>query len=437
MSSTLPSTTGTGSGNRDLVREQYEQFPYPPRDPREERTRLKRTYLDALEVINHYGFGGRRDMRQGLRALVAGGGTGDAAIHLAEQLRETPSRVVYVDISRTSMEIAQQRAAVRGLNNIEWHLASLVELPKLGVGPFDYIDCAGVLHHLTDPAAGLAALASVLAEDGVLGLMLYAKYGRTGVYQMQELLQLITANQHSAAERLSTTRRVLRTAPETNWYRKGAHLFVENDQSSDADLFDLLLHSQDRAYSVRDVHELLATSDLHLIEFNPELRARYRPRFTITDPELTALVRELPLAEQQAVSELMTGTITRHEFYAARRPDTAATIDCMENVLFFGLATASMGTKLSPDLWDLRFTQAFRLTTKPSPLAHQFVSLIDGQRTVGEIVTQLVQTGAATDAPTAFTNVCECYELLNLIDVLLLRHRDVPLYRPLQQRNVA
>ncbi len=51
---------------------------------------------------------------------------------------------------------------------------------------FDLIVCTGVLHHLADPDAGLRALRSVLKPDGAMYLMVYAPYGRTGVYMLQD-----------------------------------------------------------------------------------------------------------------------------------------------------------------------------------------------------------------------------------------------------------
>ncbi len=420
----------------EQVQDQYESFPYPPRDPEDERKRLKRTYIDSLEVINHYGFQGRRDMRQGLRVLVAGGGTGDAAIHLAEQLRATPQRVTYLDISSASMDIARRRADIRGLTNIDWVQSSLLELPELGLGPFDYIDCAGVLHHLPEPEAGLAALCDVLADDGVMGLMLYAKYGRTGIYQMQEMLRLMNRFETTATARIENARRALRSLPETNWFKKGGEFFIEDDQSSDADIYDLLLHSTDQAYSVPELHALLGTCGLHLIEYNPELRARYRPKFVVSDPELLAKVLQLPLPEQQAVAELYNGSITRHEFFASRQPDSAASFDCLENVPFFGIATAAMGTELTDQLWDIRFTQAVRIRVQPSPLAAAFVKLVDGQRTLAEILETLTTTTTGGTTTEIYNAMREAYELLNLADVLLLRHQSVELYRPLEERGI-
>jgi hypothetical protein len=43
-----------------------------------------------------------------------------------------------------------------------------------------------VLHHLSDPDAGLRSLRAALKPEGAMHLMVYAPYGRTGVYMLQE-----------------------------------------------------------------------------------------------------------------------------------------------------------------------------------------------------------------------------------------------------------
>ena len=54
----------------------------------------------------------------------------------------------------------------------------------------------GVLHHLADPDAGLAALRDVLAPDGAMHLMVYAPYGRTGIYMLQEFCRRARHRRH-------------------------------------------------------------------------------------------------------------------------------------------------------------------------------------------------------------------------------------------------
>src|SRR6266542_1730835 len=101
----------------DPVRAQYEALPYPPWNRDDEPRRLVRTWLDDLPMVNHYCFAGRQTFRDGFRALVAGGGTGDATIFLAEQLRHTDAEIVHVDVSQASLSIARERAELRGLKN--------------------------------------------------------------------------------------------------------------------------------------------------------------------------------------------------------------------------------------------------------------------------------------------------------------------------------
>jgi hypothetical protein len=72
----------------ERVRAQYESYPYPPRDPRDEAKRLIEGSPSHLLEINHYVFGGRRDFRRPFRALIAGGGTGDGTIMLAQHLAD-------------------------------------------------------------------------------------------------------------------------------------------------------------------------------------------------------------------------------------------------------------------------------------------------------------------------------------------------------------
>ncbi len=111
-----------------LPSEQYNAYPYPPRDPRRRAPPSAACHFGRpAGIINHHCFGGAKDFRKGFRALVAGGGTGDTAIFLAEQLRHCDCTVVYLDMSTTTRQVAEARAEVRGLTNITWMTASIME----------------------------------------------------------------------------------------------------------------------------------------------------------------------------------------------------------------------------------------------------------------------------------------------------------------------
>ena len=76
------------------VRDQYESLPYPPCNPQDEKKQLIQTWLESLAMINHYCFSGKQSFQEHFRVLAAGGGTGDATIYLAEQLRGTDRKSV-------------------------------------------------------------------------------------------------------------------------------------------------------------------------------------------------------------------------------------------------------------------------------------------------------------------------------------------------------
>ena len=236
----------------DAVRDQYEAYPYPERDPSDERKRLIVGSPSKPEEIDHFIFGGARDWSKPLRALVAGGGTGDGLIQLAQRLTDAGRsfEITYLDLSAAARDVAEARAKVRGLQGITFRTGSLLEAPDLG--PFDYIDCCGVLHHLPDPVAGATALASALAPGGGIGFMVYAPYGRSGVYPLQEAYTTLFGNL-PAQEKLKAAKAVQARLPAGHPFRRNPHL--GDHQASDAGFFDLLLHSQDRAYRVSELLE--------------------------------------------------------------------------------------------------------------------------------------------------------------------------------------
>jgi hypothetical protein len=120
----------------DDAQAQYEASPYPPRDPRDEAIRLITGTPSHILEINHYLFSGRLNFNRPFRALIAGGGTGDACIMLGQQLaeRKCPAEIIYLDVSETARRICEARAHARGLRNIRFLTGSLLDLPSADVG---------------------------------------------------------------------------------------------------------------------------------------------------------------------------------------------------------------------------------------------------------------------------------------------------------------
>lgn len=307
----------------DPVAEQYELYPYPARDPKAEGKDPITGSPSHLDELNHYVFGGRLDFAKPFRVLVAGGGTGDGLIMLAEQCRRAgiAAEIVYLDLSRSARAIAEARAAARGLSGIRFETGSILEAGALAAGPFDYIDCCGVLHHLADPAAGLAALEAVLAPGGGMGLMLYAPYGRTGVYPLQSALKRLTGGL-PPADRLALARRLVDGLPPANWFARNERL-VDHKQS-DAGLYDLLLHERDRAFTVPEIAELAGSCGLAITAFVPP--AYYDPALFVGDARLKARLAGLDWLGRAALAEELSGAIKTHAVYVVRRGEAVGAV---------------------------------------------------------------------------------------------------------------
>ena len=433
------------ANHRPDVKNQYEALPYPARHPADEGRRLILTLLDDLPMINHYCFAGRQSFANGFRALVAGGGTGDGTIFLAEQLKHTNAQIVHLDMSGASLAIARERAALRKLGNITFIQDSLLNLPQSGLAPFDYINCSGVLHHMTDPDAGFRALRSVLAPDGAIGLMVYAFAGRTGVYQMQALMRMVNGAETDTQRKIGNTRDLLASLPPGNWFKRGEADLYHDHKHDDAGLYDLLLHSQDRAYSVDELFDWLGTDGqghgMHL-QFTDVQRGRapYLPHMVLgtKPPALLARLRQLPLRRQYAMAELMGGSITTHSLYLTRDANCVARYGDSDSIPFFfhepldgaTLAKVFSSNKGQPFLLQHQHS-GVALTVNPGRYGPQILRLIDGQRSFGQIFEQFRHDWTGKSAPpdntALFADFAESFETLNAIERLLLRHPDANL----------
>ncbi|MBS0124551.1 class I SAM-dependent methyltransferase [Thetidibacter halocola] len=361
------------------VTEQYEAYPYPERDPADEVRRLITGSPSHPLEIDHWLYVGKRDWSHPFRALVAGGGTGDGLIQLAQVLTSArvPHEITYVDLSTAARGIAEARAAARNLTGITFRTGSLLDAPDLG--RFDYIDCCGVLHHLPDPPEGFRALRASLAEGGGLGFMVYAPYGRSGVYPLQEAFGALYRGL-APQDRLARAKDIVAALSEGHPFR--ANVNLGDHHASDAGFYDLLLHGQDRAYSVPDLLDMLDQTGWRLMGFaTPALYDLSR---------ITTRPAHLTDAQAMAVAEKLRGTIRVHIAYAvpqgdARQPARGANralVPRLRGVQARALAQAVAQDKPIP----VRQKEAQAILTLPRKAA-PLIAAIDGRRSLAQIAT--------------------------------------------------
>jgi SAM-dependent methyltransferase len=330
-----PVTKNAFNSASDLekVQDHYLDYPYPHRNPEEEKTRLLRIYGDYLGEINHWLFEGKKDFTKNFRVLIAGGGTGDSTVYLAEQLKDTNAEVVYLDFSANSMKIAQERAKNRGLTNITWINDSIFNIPKLKLGKFDYIQCSGVLHHLENPDAGFKILSDALTEDGGVNIMVYAQYGRTGVYQIQEAMRMVNEGVSSRQEEVKNGWEIMNNLPNTNWYQRGQDLLSDHKKFGDVGMYDMFLHKQDRAYTVPQVYDFVEKAGLNFVDFHDaKSRLMLGMGRYVKDPELLKHLQKMDKRKQQAICEILCGSIIKHTFYASKKKKPVAKMTDLDNI---------------------------------------------------------------------------------------------------------
>jgi SAM-dependent methyltransferase len=294
----------------------YESHPYPP--PVDDLEAYRRRWDERRRRVESSLFWPAEAYRDDRSVLVAGCGTSQAA-HYA--VRWPRARVIGIDVSTASTAFERELKAKHALDNLELHDLPLERAGELGE-TFGHVVCTGVLHHLRDPDAGLRALRDVLAPSGAMHLMVYAPYGRAGVYMLQEYCRRLGVGSTDAE--IDDLAASLKALPPN--HPLVPLLRASPDFETKAGLADALLHPRDRSYSVPQLMEFLDRADL---AFGRWIRqAPYLPwcgaiAATPHHTRLTALEPE----EQYAALELFRGTLVRHSLAAYRRGSSPRAID--------------------------------------------------------------------------------------------------------------
>jgi SAM-dependent methyltransferase len=294
--------------NADPVCEFYTNHPYPPPVENLDRARQERQDENRHRADYHFLWPGKL-YHADLKILVAGCGTWQAAKYA---ICRPQACVVGIDVSTTSLEHTQKLKRKYSLTNLETRQLSVERAADLEQ-QFDLIVCTGVLHHLADPDAGLSALRSVLKSDGAIYLMVYAPYGRTGVYMLQEYCRKLGIG--TSRHEIEDLAAALKALPQHHPLVGLLH-GSRDSQNADA-LADALLNPRDRAYTVPQLLEFIERHGLTLGRWY--LQAPYLPQCgaIAATPHANRLAA-LPARGQYAVMELWRGTMTAHSVVVYR-----------------------------------------------------------------------------------------------------------------------
>ena len=297
------------NASADPICDFYTSHPYPP--PVDNLDRARELWQNEIVPRSEFHLlWPNKPYRADLDVLVAGCGTFQSAKHA---LCHPEARVVGIDVSTTSLEHTERLKQKYNLTNLVTRQVQIEDAGELDQR-FDLIVCTGVLHHLADPDAGLRALRSALKPDGAMYLMVYAPYGRTGVYMLQDYCRRLGIG--TSPQEINDLVAVLRVLPPHHPLlasQGGSRDFMNGDALADA-----LLNPRDRSYSVPELYDFIERNDLQLGRWY--WQAPYLPHCgAISNTPHAARLAALPAREQYAQMELWRGLMANHSFVVHHR----------------------------------------------------------------------------------------------------------------------
>jgi SAM-dependent methyltransferase len=174
--------------SKSLVKKQYDRVIYPD-IPIEKSFKndpnllfihsiITANYLRSQKVVDP----------QGSIILDVGCGSGYTSLLLAEA--NPGAKIIGVDISEPSVEMARKRLFHHHYTDAEFHAMDIQDLPNLGQS-FDYINCNDTLYLLPDQISALKSMQSVLAPHGIIRANLHNLFQRERFFRSQQLWQFL------------------------------------------------------------------------------------------------------------------------------------------------------------------------------------------------------------------------------------------------------
>jgi len=246
----------------EQMRQQFDAAPYP-RIPPEASPEGAYDELFIHSIVTPFYLRDRRvPQTQGKVILDAGCGTGYKALMLA--VANPGAKIIGIDLSEKSVELAKKRLEFQKFDNVEFHAMSIYDLDQLGMA-FDYINCDEVLYLLPDPLAALQSMRQVLRPGGMLRVNLHSAIQRAVYYRAQEMFRMFGLMDEPPTEEHRTT--VVATMTnlkrDVDMRRRGWQPSCEQDnENAREEIFANFLLAGDQGFTIPEVFEMLEASDL-------------------------------------------------------------------------------------------------------------------------------------------------------------------------------
>jgi 2-polyprenyl-3-methyl-5-hydroxy-6-metoxy-1,4-benzoquinol methylase len=245
----------------EKIRQQFDSAPYP-RVPLEKSPKEDYDLLYIHNLVTPYYLRNQKVINtENTVILDAGCGSGYKSLVLAEA--NPGAKIVGVDLSEKSVELAGQRLEHHGFENCEFHVISINDLPELGI-EFDYINNDESLYLFDDITVPLKAMKAVLKPHGIIRTNLHSAIQRSNLFRVQEMftiMGLMDGNpEETEIELARETMKALKDGvllKQQTWSQKMAE--------SDEGVLMNYLFQGDKGYTIPDLFTALDKANLEFI----------------------------------------------------------------------------------------------------------------------------------------------------------------------------
>ena len=243
------------SAGRLAVKAHYERYVYP-RFPLLASVKKADTYALNLESL-WARFNGEKPDSEDPHILLAGCGSFSP---YPTAVANPNAKITALDLSRANLRRARFHTLLHGCFNVDFIAGDLSEAPDfLPHHSFHFIDCYGVLHHISDVCAALQAIHWLLKPGALARIMVYSHGARRKVQSAARAMRLVGINN------VKKIRAVYNKAVDKSRFRQ----CIDSNYESRFDwgLADMFLHPYAKTYLLDDLLTLLDEAHLEPLLF--------------------------------------------------------------------------------------------------------------------------------------------------------------------------
>ena len=240
------------------VRNQYEENPYPrwqnPKDfllkpmPISKILKHEGSKIGLVHFKEH----------EPVKVLIAGCGTGHQSIIASKNIQN--AEIHAIDLSLPSLGYAKRKTQELGVKNITYKQMDILNLKGLEVN-YDYIECAGVLHHMQKPIDGLTSLMNVLHDKGVMKISLYSAIARQKLKPIQKWAKEEKINGRS--DTILQVREMIKKSNNVESFSSG--WLSMTDFYSRSMFRDLIFHEMEHCFNLLEIRNIFQDLKLQFL----------------------------------------------------------------------------------------------------------------------------------------------------------------------------